>query len=270
MMRPPMSGRNAPRRASAAATCNLYASMQASKPVLAGSDVELEDALKRVVTLQIEVNSERLVPGAIVRRLADEHRCARNGREDRVGQGRGTAGRAPIGLQLRVADVADLDRALAALDVEGDGHALDRDHLADQLDEVGHRAAELAGINIEQSLLLLLAGLVIDVDRGTPIALKDIARHVRDTHDGRAGVVNTLDIALVEMPRYDGVAGAVVGILADPARAQHATIADFKKTAFEVICHPCPSIRWSRPIARVCQACRRLKSTTKAVCGKGS
>src|SRR5260370_28856320 len=73
-MRPPMSGGNAPRRTSVlAATRDLYAPMQTAKPVAAGSGVELENALKRVVTLQIDVDPECLVLGAIVRRLADEH-----------------------------------------------------------------------------------------------------------------------------------------------------------------------------------------------------
>jgi hypothetical protein len=33
------------------------------------------------------------------------------------------------------------------------------------------------------------------------------------------------------------VAGAVIGIFADPARAQDAAIADFEKTPFEMIGH---------------------------------
>ena len=39
------------------------------------------------------------------------------------------------------------------------------------------------------------------------------------------------------MPGDDRVAGAEIGILADPARAQHSTIADFEQTTFQVVAH---------------------------------
>ena len=43
-----------------------------------------------------------------------------------------------------------------------------------------------------------------------------------------AGDIDPIDRAPVEMIGQHRVAGAVVGILADPARAQHAAIADFQ------------------------------------------
>src|SRR5206468_4425185 len=52
-----------------------------------------------------------------------------------------------------------------------------------------------------------------------------------------AANVHPVDRALVDAPRDDGVAGAVVGILADPARAEDAAVADFEQTAFQVIAH---------------------------------
>lgn len=75
--------------------------------------------------LQVDVDAKRLVPGAVLRRLADEYRRSGHGREDRVGQGRRSARRAFIRLELGVTDLAHLDRSLATLDVEGDGHLLD-------------------------------------------------------------------------------------------------------------------------------------------------
>jgi hypothetical protein len=39
------------------------------------------------------------------------------------------------------------------------------------------------------------------------------------------------------MPRDDGVAGTVIGILTDPARTQNATVANFEQSSFEMICH---------------------------------
>ena len=52
-----------------------------------------------------------------------------------------------------------------------------------------------------------------------------------------AADVDAVDRALVDAPRDDRVAGAVVGILADPARAQDAAVADLEKTTFQVIAH---------------------------------
>ena len=74
--------------------------------------VEHEHALQRVVTGELEVDAERRILGAVARRLADEHRRARHGREDRVGERGAGAGRALVRLELRVGLVAKLDGAL--------------------------------------------------------------------------------------------------------------------------------------------------------------
>ena len=145
-----------------------------------------------------------------------------------------------VRLELGVAGVAELDRPAAAFDGEGDWHLLHRDDLADQLHELGDRAAQLARVDAEDRLLLLRRHLVVEVDRRPPVALQDVAWHVRDHCDRPAGHVDAIDRALVETPGDDRVAGAVVGILADPARAEHTAIADFEQASFEVIRHECP------------------------------
>src|SRR4029453_9046916 len=67
-----------------------------------------------------------------------------------------------------------------------------------------------------------------------------VAGHVGQGDDRAAGDVDTVDGAFVEVPSNDGVAGAVVGILANPARAQHPAVANFEKSAFEMVSHVYP------------------------------
>ena len=194
-------------------------------------------ALQRVVTLDVQIDAELGVLRAVTRGLADEHRRARYGREDRVGE-RGclTAG-AYIGLELRGSGGAYLQRALAALHGEGDGRALDRYHFADQLDQIAYRTTQLAGMSLEDRLFLRRGARVADIDGGSPVALQNVARHMGDQRDGLSRHIDAVDRSLVEVPRDDGVAGAVVGILADPAGAEYAAVADFEETPFEVISH---------------------------------
>jgi hypothetical protein len=42
------------------------------------------------------------------------------------------------------------------------------------------------------------------------------------------------------VPSHDGIAGAPIRILSDPARAEDATITDFQQSPFEVVSHACP------------------------------
>jgi hypothetical protein len=51
------------------------------------------------------------------------------------------------------------------------------------------------------------------------------------------GNVDAVDRAFVEMPGNDGVASAEIRIFADPAWAQHATVADFEQPSFKMISH---------------------------------
>src|SRR5262252_4274144 len=113
-IRPQSSGRNAVRPA-----LRCRAISPPASPAIA-SALEHEGALQGVVAADVEVDPELGVLRAVARRLADEDRRARNGGEDGVGQRRVGAGRALEGLELRIGVVADLDGALAALDVERD------------------------------------------------------------------------------------------------------------------------------------------------------
>src|SRR6185295_6408017 len=144
-----------------------------------------------------------------------------------------------VGLELGVAGIADLDRSLAPLDVELDRHFFDGNDFADQLGEIRHWAAELAGVDAEDSLLLLRRHLVVEVDGGAPVARENVARNVGDKDDRAAGDVDAVDRAFVEMPGNDGVAGAEIRIFADPARAQHATVAHFEQPSLKMISHVC-------------------------------
>ena len=81
------------------------------------------------------------------------------------------------------------------------------------------------------------ARLVVDIDSGAPIALQDIARHMREHRDRGAANVDTVDATLVEVPGHDGIAGAGIGIFTDPAGAKDAAIADFEQSAFQMIRH---------------------------------
>jgi hypothetical protein len=204
-----------------------------------GVDIALEHerALQRVVALDVEVDADLGVLRLVTRRLAHEHGRSGNRREHGVRQCRGVAGRARVRLELRIPGLAELERASAALHRKRDGHLLDRHDLADELRQVGDGPALLAGVDGEQRVLLLLGYLVVEVDGGGPVALQDVARDVSDHRDRSARHVDAVDRSLVEMPGDDGVAGAVVRILSDPARAQHAAVANLQQASFEVIRH---------------------------------
>src|SRR5262249_4577580 len=87
------------------------------------------------------------------------------------------------------------------------------------------------------------ARLVIDIDRRPPVALEDVAGHVSQGNNGAPGDVNAFDRALVEMPANDGVAGSVVRIFSDPARAEYPAVADFQESTFEMVSHVIPPVR---------------------------
>jgi hypothetical protein len=69
------------------------------------------------------------------------------------------------------------------------------------------------------------------------LPVQHIAGDVRHHRDRAAGHVDAVDRALVEVIGQHRVAGAVIGILADPAGAQHPAIAHFQQAAFQVIGH---------------------------------
>src|SRR5260370_32240538 len=77
----------------------------------AGSAVENEGALQRVVPRQLDIVSELRVVRTVAGRLADVHRCARNSGEDRVAQCRRRTVRALVGLEHGLANLTDRQRA---------------------------------------------------------------------------------------------------------------------------------------------------------------
>jgi hypothetical protein len=72
-----------------------------------------------------------------------------------------------------------------------------------------------------------------------------------------AGDVDAIDRALVEVPGNDGVTGAEVRILADPARAQHPTVADLEQSSFQMIGHGFPLLKFARNTAAISRAAAR-------------
>jgi len=51
------------------------------------------------------------------------------------------------------------------------------------------------------------------------------------------GVIGSINSPAANMVRHHGVAATVVGVLADPARAQDLAIADFQNLSFKLIVH---------------------------------
>jgi hypothetical protein len=89
------------------------------------SAVEDEHALQCVVPGQVQIVAERRVPRAVLRRLGDKDRRPRYGRKNRVAEGCGGAVGTLVGLELGIADIANLERASALVKIEGDRCALD-------------------------------------------------------------------------------------------------------------------------------------------------
>src|SRR5271165_1728190 len=136
-----------------------------------------------------------------------------------------------------MADIADGQRAAAALHIEPDRHALYPDHFADQLRQLGDRSAELAGIDVQQRVLLYVRGALVEVEGDPEIAAENISGNVGHHGNRSPGDINSVDRSRIEMISENRVAGAVVGILPNPAWAQHPAIAYFEKTPFEVVGH---------------------------------
>ncbi len=60
-----------------------------------------------------------------------------------------------------------------------------------------------------------------------PITLKDIAGYVRDNGDRQVRNIGRIDTSTFDPICDDSITGAVVGILPDPAWAEHFAIANF-------------------------------------------
>ena len=113
----------------------------------------------------------------------------------------------------------------------------DRDLLADQGGELCQRAAMLAPEGREQRLLLGRRSPVVDIADDAEIALQRIAGNEGGHAHDEARDVDALDLALDDAIGQRAPAGAVVGILADPAGAEDVAIADLQQVAFEPISH---------------------------------
>src|SRR5262249_55608550 len=145
---------------------------------------------------------------------------------------------------LGLAERADPDASLATLHLERHRDALDGHYFANQLGQIGDRPTQLTRPHLRQRLLLLGRGFVVHDRDHAPVALEDIAGDVDQTGEGAAGDVHALDHATIDMPGGDGVAGASIGIFADPAGAEDGAVADFQQPAFQFVGHDVAPYEW--------------------------
>jgi hypothetical protein len=116
-----------------------------------------------------------------------------------------------------------------------DRRALHADALADEVREVGQRAPELAGERVDHGLGLLIRRAVVDEQQLPPVALQHVAGDEHGAHEREAAHVDAADPSLVEVVGDDRLADAAVGVLADPARAQHVAGADLEQRALQLV-----------------------------------
>src|ERR671917_1968691 len=214
----------------------------APAPALFSGRLEPEAALDSVVILEVHV-PQAVIGGVApaLRRLAHVGGRAGYRGEDGLLQGGRFLGGPHVGGHVGLGDRGyagpDPYGALALLDREGDRCPLYRDHLADQLREVRQRSPEFAGEDVQQRLLLLVCGLVVHERGHFPVALEDVAGEVGKADEGQARDVHAVNGALVDVVGHYGVAGAVVGVLANPAGTQHVAVADLQYAPFQLIGH---------------------------------
>ena len=116
-------------------------------------------------------------------------------------------------------------------------------HQRDQPREDGDdRPAELPGPYIEQCLLLFVRRAVVDVDDDPPVSIEDVPRNVREDHERASGHVRAVDRPTLEVPGEHAVAGAAVGILPHPARAEDVAGADLQQASLQLIGHRPPPL----------------------------
>ncbi|KOS98691.1 hypothetical protein DM47_2749 [Burkholderia mallei] len=201
------------------------------------SRTEREETLDRVLPAQVELDAELAFPHAERAGLADVRGRAGNRRENALDELRRLAGRPEVRLELGVSGIAHLQRAPAVAHVEIDRRALDRDDVAEELREIGERAAAFAAIDAGERVELRVGRALVDEDDHPPVALQDVARHERGERDRQPRHVHVVDHALVVVIGDRRPARAVVGVLADPARTKHLAIAYLEYASLQAIAH---------------------------------
>src|SRR5918996_5961308 len=191
--------------------------------------------LDRVATLELvfppvlrEVDREALG-------LPDPRRGTRHGRDHRVDQRRHAAVGPAVGLHDRRHLVADGQRAPALGDLVRDRCAHHVDDLADELRQIGERAAELAGERVEDGLHLLVRRPVVDEQHLLPVPGQHVPRDERHGRERQPAHVDPADPAAVEVVCHHRAASPVVGVLPDPAGTQHVAIACLEQRALELV-----------------------------------
>src|SRR5579875_462024 len=210
---------------------------QLGRPHPPGSRLEAEVPLDRVVIREAQLKA---VTGRVEleeRRLPHIRRRAGDGREDAVMECGRLTGHSTERGQLGPSVRAELDPSLAALDREGNRHALDADDFTDQTGEIGDGTAKLPAEELEQAVLLLRRGTYVDAQQGAPVALEDIPRDVGEDCQGKTADVNPFDLTVVDVVGDDRIAGPPVRVLANPAGAEHVAVADLQEASLELIRH---------------------------------
>ena len=169
-------------------------------------------------------------------------RGARDRREDGLREDRqARRSRRGTGSMSASATSPSARRPLPSSTQERDRRPLDGDDLADEPREVGDRAAELPGEHLEHRTLLLGAWrgrrrrsppVQLAATRTLPGMWTDAASVSPATSTPSIDPVSTSHAS-------DRVAGAAVGVLPHPARAEHVAGADLEEPAFDVVAHGC-------------------------------
>src|SRR5262245_15203515 len=104
-------------------------------------------------------------------RTADIGRCSGDRGEETMRELRRLAVRAKDRLEFSIGNVPDPQHSLAAHRLSGDGHALDANDIADKPGNTREGPPELAGVGLEQGVLLGLRRVVINIESHAPVAL---------------------------------------------------------------------------------------------------
>src|SRR5262245_27744834 len=140
-------------------------------------------------------------------------------------------------LEFSSGDVSDLERSFAVCCLSRDGHALDANDIADKSGNVRERAPELACVGLEQSVLLGLRCVVINIESHAPVALNSDAWNMRDGSDGATANVDAIDVAFLDLPRNETIACPAIRCDTDPARADAIAGANLDKLTLDPVPH---------------------------------
>ena len=95
----------------------------------------------------------------------------------------------------------------------------------------------LTAERLQQRRFLLGCGPIVDIADGAPVALEHVAGDEHGDTEVQARHVDALDLAVLDLIGQRGLAGAIVGVLADPTGAEGVAVANLEQVALEPIGH---------------------------------